>query len=121
VPEPEFTIEHVDGLTYALRNESDVSVYGCIYEIQWDVFQGDTIISSLNAWEPQITFPSEGDFKIVLNLGGPAGTGAAALTVTAEDYAGEGYGCNAVGGAVGGLGWLVGVGLVVARARRRND
>lgn len=103
VPMPEFTFTHVNGLTYDLLNETDVSVYGCIYDIQWDIFEsgGTTPIESLKAWEPRFTFPAEGDYRVVLNIGGPAGTGAAELTVTAENTRGEGYGCDSAGLSAG--------------------
>ena len=119
VPEPEFLIDHEDGMTYVLRNETDVSVYGCIYEIQWDIYKGSELIDSINAWEPTITFESEGEYQVVLNIGGPAGTGAAEATVDAYDHRGEGYGCSTVGG-VGGLGGLALV-LGALGMRRRRD
>lgn len=118
VPEPEFEIAHVDGLTYTFRNETDVSVYGCIYAIQWDIFQGDALVESVPSWEPTYTFDSEGEYRVVLNLGGPAGTGAAEINFAAEDKRGEGYGCSSVGLAGSGLLALLAMGATATRRRR---
>lgn len=120
VPEPEFVLNHNNGLTYELRNETDVSVYGCIYDIQWDIYDsGGTLLDSLTAWEPKYEFPEEGTYRIVLNVGGPAGTGAAEIEFEARDYAGEGYGgCNTAG-LGGGLGLaFLGLGALGLRRRR---
>jgi MYXO-CTERM domain-containing protein len=118
VPQPEFQIDHVDGLTYLFKNETDVTVYGCIYEIQWDVFKGETLVESIPSWEPEFTFSGEGEYRVVLNIGGPAGTGAAQVSFTAEDQRGDGYGCNTVGGMGGGLLALLAVGAAAMRRRR---
>src|SRR5690606_9026827 len=66
LPDVAFTYEHVDGLTYQMRNESDVSVFGCIQDIEWQVYAGSGVSGapiaelSRKAWEPQITFPDAG-------------------------------------------------------------
>ena len=120
VPEAQFVVQHQNGLTYELRNETDVSVYGCIYDIQWDIYKGSELIDTLTAWEPKYTFPEEGEYRIVLNVGGPAGTGAAEITVDARDTVGEGYGgCNTAG-LGGGLG-LAFLGLGALGLRRRRE
>ena len=66
-----FTYEPVDGLVVRLINQADTTVYGCIDEIQWDVYQGDSLIRSVNAWSPKIDFTEEGagDYRVVLTLG----------------------------------------------------
>ena len=121
VPEAAFTYEHIDGLKYKLLNETDVSVYGCIFEIQWDIYAPDgTLEDSVAAWEPVYTFAEQGEYRVVLNVGGPAGTGAAELYVDVQDLRGEGYGC-----ATGGLGGAAGFGLLaiplVLGLRRRRE
>lgn len=118
VPEVEFTYAHVDGMSYQLLNDTDISVYGCISEIQWDVFApSGELEASIQAWEPVYTFAEEGDYRIVLNVGGPAGTGAAELVVTVENRAGAGYGCHfAPVAGFGGLG-LIGLAGLVRRRR----
>lgn len=116
VPEPAFEAEHLEGLTYDMRNLTDLSVYGCIYEVQWDVFDSaGEKVQSVSSWEPKITFPDAGEYRVVLNVGGPAGTGAADLTFKARN--GGGVGCDT--GAAGGLGVAL-LGLVGALARRRR-
>lgn len=117
----EFTYEHVDGLTYKMLNDSDVSVYGCISEIEWNVFEGDSasgepIIAGVRAWEPEIEFPENGTYTIVMNLGGPAGTSGASLTIEAKSSR-SGGSCSTVGG-FGAAGALALVGLVGLRRRR---
>jgi len=124
IPQAESTYSHIDGLTYQLLNETDVSVYGCIYNIQWDIFteSGTEPIASLQAWEPQFTFPEEGTYRVVLNVGGPAGIGAAELMVDAKQYRGEGYGgCNAAAmAAPAGLGGLFLFAVTAVGLRRRE-
>jgi hypothetical protein len=121
VPEPEFTLDHVNGLTYKFLNQTNVSVYGCIFEIQWDIFKDGQLIESVAAWEPQYTFESEGEYRVVLNVGGPAGTGASELTVDALNRAGDGYGCNVGAASAGGVGTVFALGLLVVGLRRRED
>lgn len=123
VPEAEFTYEHIDGLQYRLLNETDVSVYGCIFEIQWDIFSpsGD-LEASIKAWEPDYTFEEEGTYRVVLNIGGPAGTGAAEIEIDVQNDRGEGYGACSATGALGasslGLVFLAGLGGLLLRRRR---
>ena len=118
VPQPEFKVVHEDGLEYTLFNETDVSVYGCIYEIQWDIFQGDTLVDSFSGWEPNYVFAEDGDYRIVLNIGGPAGTGAAEISLEVYDHVGEGYGCSSLGGLTGSMGLVLIVGTIATRRRR---
>ncbi len=122
IPEAEFKVEHVNGLTYTLRNDTDLSVYGCIYEVQWDVFdETGELVVSIPSWEPQVTFPAAGEYRVVLNVGGPAGTGAAELSFKARNKAGVGYGCASAGGVGGGLfglGFVALIGGLVRRQRR---
>jgi len=124
VPEAEFTFDHIDGTTYQLLNNTDVSVYGCIFDIQWDIFGPDSNdkVAEIQAWEPRYTFEEEGEYRVVLNVGGPAGTGAAELTIDVKNRRGEGYGaCNSAG-ALGGLGLalLPALGALGLRRRRRR-
>ncbi|MBA2321174.1 MAG: PKD domain-containing protein [Deltaproteobacteria bacterium] len=125
-PVPEFRIEHVDGLKYSMLNETDVSVYGCYSNIEWQVFSGSDVsgepIQTLtyNGWDPNITFPDDGMYTVVLNIGGPAGTGAASLTFEADNHRGQGYaGCHTATGTGGAaLAMLAGLaGLARRRAR----
>ena len=121
VPDVVFTTEHLDGLTYKLRNETDISVYGCIFEVQWDVYnESGDLMESIKAWEPDFTFEEAGNYRIVLNVGGPAGTGAAELTLAAKNQRGAGYGsCSNLGpmSPMGGLVLLLAGALVFVRRR----
>lgn len=123
IPEVAFSYEHVNGLDYQMLNETNVSVYGCIQGIQWDVFRGtDTTgepVLSLPAWEPIIEFPDEDTYTIVANVGGYAGTGAAMLTLDAKNRPGEGRGCSTTGLA-GGSASLLLLALGALGLRRRS-
>ena len=118
-PEARFELSHVDGLTYKMLNNTDISVYGCIFDIQWDVFRDGELIRSITAWEPEITFDEAGEHRIVLNVGGPAGVGAAEIVFDAVNRRGEGYGsCSTLGmGGASGLVLLAGF-LPLLRRRR---
>ena len=126
VPAPTFTYAHVDGLKYQISNRTDVSVFGCISDIQWEVYKGTSVkgepLQSKKAWEPLIEFPEEGEYTIVANVGGIAGTGAASIVIDAKDRRGEGRGCNTMGQmAAFGSGSFLVVGLGLLGLRRRRD
>lgn len=115
--DPEFTLEPIEGLTYQFRNKTDLSVYGCIYDVQWDVFDaGGTLVRSVDSWEPKFEFPELGEYRIVLNVGGPAGTTAAELITEIKRAPAEG-GCDTGAGAAP-LG-LLGAGALLLVTRRR--
>ncbi|MEQ1565573.1 MAG: PKD domain-containing protein [Myxococcota bacterium] len=123
-PVPAFAVEHSDGLKYRMLNDSDVSVYGCLSNIQWDVFKGDSTsgepiesLSGITAWEPIIEFPEPGTYTVVMNLGGIGGTGAAKVTFEAKNFRGEGRGCSTVDGVGAGVGLLALLGLAARRRR----
>lgn len=115
-----FELVASEGLTWATINHTDVSVYGCVDTIEWDVYEGDTAsgtpIQSLDAWSPEITFPDAGTYTVVMNVGGPAGISAGQLTV---DVAAGSGGCASVPGpgSVAGLAGVV-AGLALVRRRR---
>lgn len=128
-----FSIEHEDGLQYRTINHTDVSVYGCIDTIGWQVYKGSGASAiteanlvdldgngegdTLGAWSPNITFPAEGSYTVVLNVGGPGGLEAGFLTVEVVDVPAEGSGCATGGGAGLGLGGLL---LAAAAGLRRR-
>ena len=123
VPDAVFEVSHVDGLKYQMLNESDVSVYGCISDIQWEVYKGPNaggqmVGDPIKAWEPIIEFPEDGEYTVVMNLGGIGGTGAATATFDARAHRGEAGGCDSTGG-VGGLG-LFFAGALAFRRRRSS-
>jgi PKD repeat protein len=104
-----FSIEHHDGLVYQLINQTDTSVYGCIESIQWKVMKGDEVLSESSAWSPKVEFPSEGNYTIVLDIGGPGGFVTEELDVTAEDKVGEDFKSGACATAPSSRGSALGV------------
>jgi uncharacterized protein (TIGR03382 family) len=118
IPAAEFSVEQVEGLQWRLVNLTDVSTYGCISNIQWDIYDSTgALVNSVQSWEPVVAFPKSGTYEIVLNVGGLAGTGAASLTA---DIRRGGAGCDAASGpaSLGALGLLLG--LAAAGRRRRR-
>jgi hypothetical protein len=119
IPDAALEVEHIDGLTYDLLNDTDISVYGCILDIQWDIYQGSTLLDSIQAWEPEYTFPDNGEYRIVLNVGGYAGTGAAELTFEAVRKRGNTQTCSSIGAwSTGGTFGLLLLAGMAARRRR---
>lgn len=117
-----FTVRHSSGLTYETVNYTDLSVYGCVDMISWQVYKGSSEAditeanlvdfngdvdggTELGSWAPMIEFPAEGSYVVVMNVGGPGGVDAGMLVVDAVDRKAEGSGCNtgAGTGAVSGL------------------
>ena len=119
-----FSIEHYDGLVYQLINQTDTSVYGCIESINWTVLKGDEVVSESSAWSPKVEFPSEGDYTIELEIGGPGGVVTEELKVAAEDKVGEdfkkGACATAPGTAASPLGALALSALAFGLAARRR-
>ena len=111
-----FTYAPDEGLIYQMYNQADTTVYGCIDRVQWDVFKGDSLVKSVSAWSPKIEFPEEGDYRIVLNLGGPGGFSAEELNITVEETAAGG--CAVVSATSGMAGVLAVFGIAL---RRRED
>lgn len=128
-----FEITHVEGLTYQTLNHVDTSVYGCTDTIQWEIyrggdasaitpenlvdFTGDGTGDSIGAWAPEITFPEEGSFVVVMNVGGPGGLDANYLVVEAQDQSSGGC-SSAPSTAAMGAGALLLAGLATLRRRR---
>lgn len=117
VPTAAFEVE-TDGLTAQMLNRSDVSDYGCISDIEWQVFKGNATsgkpMKDISAWQPQVTFDEPGTYTAVLNVGGIGGTGAAKLTFDVKNTA---FGCDSTGlGGVGAVATL----FALAGLRRRR-
>ncbi len=111
---PDYDDEEAGTLGYQMINQADISVYGCIEQAQWDIFQGDTLINSVKAWSPILTLPGEGDYTVVLNLGGPGGISAEEAVITASSA-----GCSTLGAGAGLAGIFFSV--LGAGVRRRRD
>jgi hypothetical protein len=120
-----FTFFHYDGLEYQLVNQVDTSVYGCVEEILWQVYEGKEAsgdpIQELYAWAPRLRFPSEGTYTVLMSSSGPSGNVVqASLQIEAVDKRGEATkACSAVGAGASGLAALFAIGAAVAR--RRED
>jgi hypothetical protein len=120
-----FTFFHYDSLDYQLVNQVDTSVYGCVEQILWQVYEGDSVsgdpIQELYAWAPRLRFPKEGKYTIQMSASGPSDVVVeASLTLTAEDKRGEATkACSAIGMGASGAAALLALGIVVAR--RRDD
>jgi PKD repeat protein len=114
-----FSYEPVEGLVYQMVNQVDTSVYGCIERIRWDVFEdgNDIPLQSVSAWSPKIEFPSEGKYRVVLNIGAPGDLfSAEEITIEVEETS---AGCSTAP-AAGGLAGIV-VGFMALFGRRRQD
>ena len=115
-----FDYEPVDGLVVRMVNNADTTVYGCIDEIQWDVYKGEEVIRSLNAWSPKVDFTEEGagDYRVVLTLGGPGGSSTEEMNITVEEYDAE-AGCSSASSGISSL-WLSGLALIGLAIRRQD-
>ncbi|MED5374725.1 MAG: PKD domain-containing protein [Myxococcota bacterium] len=125
-PIPDFDLQHDDGLTYQLVNATDVSTYGCVDGLIWEIFQGNSAdgepIDTFSAWSPKVEFDAEGTYTIRLTAQGPAGESSIDNTFEVEELRGEGAGCSSTGsnpqGLLFGLAGLA-VAFVFGRRRRR--
>jgi hypothetical protein len=122
-----FQMEPVSGLTWRTVNATDVSVYGCIDTVTWEVYAGssaedikpENLKLSVGAWSPKIEFPGAGDYVVVLNVGGPGGMDAGMLAVTVDEAAGDGGGCSSTGTTGLGYGAIV-AGIAASGLLRRR-
>ena len=120
VPVPVFELEHVYGVTWNVRNLTGVRVYGCHEEILWEVYKGRKTqgkpVLTYAQWAPQIVFPDEGTWTVIVNLGGIAGTGASSVTVDVKRESGlHPLGCSSAGGAQGW--WALLIPFLILRRR----
>ena len=117
-----FTYEPVDGLVVRMINQADTTVYGCIDEIQWDVYKGDSLIRSVNAWSPKVDFTEEGagDYRVMLTLGGPGGETTTEMNISVEEFDAN-TGCSSTGNGMGGLVLSSFAVLGLGLARRRQN
>lgn len=123
LPQPDFEIEHIDGLLYQIVNDTNVSTYGCIDGMNIKVYEGGSAsgdpLFDIGAWSPKIEFPAEGTYTIVLTAQGPASDDGvqAQRTVDIVDKRGEGRGCSTGAGGGGLAAIALALGALV---RRRN-
>ncbi len=127
-----FQVQQKVGLTWSTINHTDVSTYGCVDTIQWEVYKGggsdaikpDNMVDfdgdgdgdPIGAWSPDISFPEAGTYTVVMNIGGPGGIEANSITVdVTDDTAG---GCDAGGLGIAGLGALAAAAAAALKRRR---
>jgi uncharacterized protein (TIGR03382 family) len=121
VPDPLFSAEPVpnaEGIVYQMVNETDVSTYGCVDEIAWNVYdeQGGELLQTIGAWSPKIRFEAEGNYWVELDIGGPAGSALAGLRIEASDVSSGG--CSTTGkNSAGFAGLLVAFAAMLRRRR----
>lgn len=98
VPTAEFTVETLPELTLGLRNTTSLRAHNCITNAEWEVYAGTSIsgepLVTAAGWEPEIVLPEAGEYTVVLNVGGLAGTAAASATLDVKRKS-SGNGCNA--------------------------
>lgn len=127
-----FQVQPKVGLTYSTVNHTDVSTYGCVDTIQWEVYKGggsdainpDNMVDfdgdgdgdPIGAWSPDISFPAAGTYTVVMNIGGPGGLVANSITVDVTDDTGSG--CDAGGAGMAGLGALAAAAAAALKRRR---
>ncbi len=94
-------------LEIATENTTDVSVYGCISDVQWQVFEGRDVsaepVLTVGAWEPVFSLDQPGTYTVMLNVGGHGGTGAARSVV---EVRGPTLACDSSGGSLMWFAWL---------------
>jgi hypothetical protein len=116
-PTPEFSYHPVDSRVLAFDNYTDLKTERCIYEIAWEIFEGEsatgTPIDTVESWQPVYEFPDNGTYTVVLNIGGIGGTAASELTVNVGK-ATRGAACD--NGGYAGL--LPLLGLLALRRRK---
>ncbi len=128
IPEPVFSLQQTDAagyvdldsdtIAYQVINETDVSTYGCIDTVSFQVEtpSGEAVGEPIGAWSPVLVFPDESAYVVRMVAGGPAGRAEATLALTTETLGG----CASTGAApVGGLAGLMLA--LVAGVRRRED
>lgn len=129
-PDVAFELYHNGGLSYTMLNRTDVSVYGCIYDIEWTLYEGGSangkpLEGPLKAWEPSFELPEEGRYTIKAEASGIAGKGAAVMSFQAKRGVGDGLqkvtcasSCSSSGGSAAAWPLLVVAGLLGVRRRR---
>lgn len=123
VPEVVFEVQPADKLTYAVWNRTDPGPLGCTDNVVWTVYEGEDTTGSpvdsmtTRSWEPTFVFERPGQYTVVGNVGGIAGTGAARLTFRVRRAP---FGC-ATGGGAPGWSWMVLSLLVLGRRQTTQD
>jgi hypothetical protein len=118
VPDVHFEAEQTDDLTIGVRNLTSLRAHNCVTNAVWELYKGTSASGDFveyAGWEPEITIEEAGDYTLVLNVGGLAGTGGATASLNVTRRAG---GCTsaAMAPAFGSLALLP-----LLAFRRRHD
>lgn len=99
VPDIQMDFEHIDGRRFQMLNNTDLTNASCIYRVQWDIFTEEgSLEASLPTWEPEYEFLENGTYRVVLNVGGLAGTAAHEINIKVRNVRGAGYStCDSLG------------------------
>ncbi len=116
-PKPEFSYEAVSDLEYQLVNVTPVTTYGCIDDLHWTIYKGDTEVETFSAWSPKVDFPETGSYRVVLEIGGPGGSSAAELEFEVDGKGPKGCSSTPGGAPLG----LAGLALALGAVLRRRD
>ncbi len=115
LPKAVFSLQRVEPFRYEVLNDTEIEGTGCLQDIVWKVFEGtsDKPIQDLTvrSWEPTFVFDHSGDYTVVMNVGGVAGTSAATVPVRVRA-------CGCSTAPTSGLGPLWLIGLFWIRRRR---
>lgn len=129
-PVPDFQLNHENGLIYQLINMTDVSTYGCIDGLEWEVYSGGSAdgepVIAYSAWSPKLDFTElgEGTYTVRLTAMGPAGEDSIESSFDIEEKRGEGalLSCSSAAGGMGGSGLaFAGLALAFVFGRRRRS
>jgi hypothetical protein len=95
-PDVAFGFNHIGGLDYRIENRTDVSVYGCVRDIWWNVYKGRTtkgrlLEGPIHTWEPSITVPEEGEYTIEVTVEAIGGVATITRGLQADGGIGDGY------------------------------
>ncbi len=116
-----FQIEAAYGRTWQTINHTDVSTYGCVDTIQWEIYEGSAAegepVQVIGAWSPTIEFEKDGTYTILMNVGGPGGIEGSKMTIDVADLGDRESLCATVP-AMSGLAAAVGAFAAAFRRRR---
>jgi PKD repeat protein len=125
-----FQLEPTTGLTWQTINRTDMSTYGCVDTIQWEVYEGSEVNPDklvdftgdgkgdpIGAWAPLIEFPKAGTYTVLMNVGGPGGLAAGKMTIDVTDLGSATAACSATPAL--SLAGAALAGLAAIRRRRR--
>jgi hypothetical protein len=119
-PIVEFSIERYRGLIFQTRNDSNVQTFGCHTSVEWRAFdRAGTRVLAVQAWEPQLAFPENGEYRVELEVSGPGGTAVESVLLDTRKGSVRGYTLgNGCATAPGAPLWLGALALLLVGRRR---